>query len=70
VIVTTDLGTESDDARALVIQPNGKIVVAGTAGEDIGLVRYTTSGKLDTTSAMPARRLQISDPTTSRMASR
>jgi uncharacterized delta-60 repeat protein len=48
-IVTTDLGTQSDDARSLAIQPDGDIVVAGTAGEDVGLARYTSSGKLDTT---------------------
>lgn len=47
-IVTTDLGTQSDDARALVIQPDGRIVVVGTAGEDIALARYTPDGKLDT----------------------
>jgi uncharacterized delta-60 repeat protein len=47
-IVTTDLGTQSDDARALVIQPDGRIVVAGTAGEDIALARYMPEGKLDT----------------------
>ena len=46
-IVTTDLGTQSDDARALAIQPDGRIVVAGTAGEDIALVRYLPDGKLD-----------------------
>lgn len=48
-IVTTDLSGQDDDARALVIQPDGKIVVAGTAGEDIALARYTTDGKLDNT---------------------
>ncbi len=48
-IVTTDLGTRSDDARALVIQPDGRIVVAGSAGEDIGLARYTSTGTLDAT---------------------
>jgi uncharacterized delta-60 repeat protein len=48
-IVTTDLGTQSDDARALAIQPDGKIVLAGSAGEDIGLARYTPNGSLDPT---------------------
>ena len=38
-----------DDARALVIQPDGRIMVVGTAGEDIALARYTPDGKLDTT---------------------
>ena len=48
-IVTTDLGTQSDDARALVIQPDGRIVVAGSAGEDVALARYTAAGSLDAT---------------------
>ena len=49
-IVTTDFGALSDDdARALVIQPDGRILVVGTAGEDIALARYTPDGKLDTT---------------------
>ena len=45
--MTTDLGTESDDIRALAIAPDGRIVVTGTAGEDIALARYTPDGKLD-----------------------
>ncbi|HSD03595.1 MAG TPA: Calx-beta domain-containing protein, partial [Gaiellales bacterium] len=54
-IVTTDLGTRSDDARALAIQPDGKIVLAGSAGEDIGLARYTPNGSLDPTFASSGR---------------
>jgi uncharacterized delta-60 repeat protein len=46
-VVTTDLGTRSDDARAIAIQPDGRIVVAGTAGEDIALVRYLSDGRPD-----------------------
>jgi uncharacterized delta-60 repeat protein len=46
-VVTTDLGTRDDDARAVVIQPDGRIVVAGTAGEDVALVRYLADGTLD-----------------------
>ncbi len=46
-IVTTDLGTRSDDARALVIQPDGEIVVVGTAGDDLALARYTSAGAPD-----------------------
>lgn len=49
-IVRTDFGALSDDdARALAIQPDGKIVVAGTAGEDIALARYMPNGSLDPT---------------------
>ncbi|MBI5351847.1 MAG: hypothetical protein HZB50_04340 [Chloroflexi bacterium] len=43
-IVTTDFGTDSDDARAITIQPDGKIVVSGTR-----LARYNINGSLDTT---------------------
>ena len=48
-IVTTDLGTRTDIARALVIQPgDGGIVVAGTVDGDVALVRYTDTGEVDT----------------------
>jgi uncharacterized delta-60 repeat protein len=46
-IVTTNLGTAADDARAVVVQPDGRIVVAGSADEDIALVRYLPDGTLD-----------------------
>jgi uncharacterized delta-60 repeat protein len=46
-VVTTDLGTSGDDARAIVIQPDGRIVVAGTADEDVALARYLPDGTLD-----------------------
>jgi uncharacterized delta-60 repeat protein len=45
-IVTTNLGTESDQANALAVAPDGTIVVAGAAGEDLGLARYMSSGEL------------------------
>jgi uncharacterized delta-60 repeat protein len=48
-IKATDLGTRSDDARALVLQPDGRIVVVGTAGDDLALARYTADGQLDGT---------------------
>jgi uncharacterized delta-60 repeat protein len=54
-IVTTDLGTRSDDARAIAIQPDGRIVLAGSAGEDVGLARYTPSGSLDPTFGISGR---------------
>ena len=53
-VVTTDFGG-SDRAAALQLQPDGKLVAAGTAAGnifatgDFGLVRYTTSGGLDPT---------------------
>ncbi|ADC88827.1 hypothetical protein Thal_0191 [Thermocrinis albus DSM 14484] len=40
-IVTTDIGTNSEDkAYALAIQRDGKIVVAGTSDGDFAIVRY------------------------------
>jgi uncharacterized delta-60 repeat protein len=58
-IVTTDLEAGSDDrVAAVVIQPDGKIVVAGTAVTgtfpqqqftDFAVVRYLTNGALDQT---------------------
>ncbi|MFN8519815.1 MAG: Calx-beta domain-containing protein [Chloroflexota bacterium] len=45
--VTTDLGTQADEGRALAIGPDGRIVVAGIAGEDIALARYLPDGTLD-----------------------
>lgn len=48
---TTNLGGFFDKAYALVIQPDGKIVVAGNLGQntnsDFGLVRYHPNGTLD-----------------------
>jgi uncharacterized delta-60 repeat protein len=46
-LVTTNLGTQGDDARAVVVQPDGRIVVAGSAEEDIALARYLPNGTLD-----------------------
>jgi uncharacterized delta-60 repeat protein len=51
-IVTTDFGDGQAAADALLIQPDGKIVVAGytlSGGVDIALVRYRADGTLDTT---------------------
>ncbi|MBI3468480.1 MAG: tandem-95 repeat protein [Planctomycetes bacterium] len=52
-IATTDLTPDSsfsnDPPQAMLVQPDGKIVVAGVADSDVGLVRYNTDGSLDTT---------------------
>ncbi|HEY5616144.1 MAG TPA: delta-60 repeat domain-containing protein, partial [Bacteroidota bacterium] len=54
--VTTNFFGSYDEARAVVIQPGGKLVVAGTATNpfqesisDFGLVRYNSDGSLDAT---------------------
>jgi uncharacterized delta-60 repeat protein len=46
--LTTDTGFQQR-ATAISIQPNGKIVVAGTAYQYFSVVRYNSSGSLDTT---------------------
>ncbi len=48
--VITDIGSStSDRANAVAIQSDGKIIVAGTSGQDFALARYNTDGTLDTT---------------------
>ena len=57
--VTTDFFGGLDDARAIIIQPNGKIIAAGTIQNhpaiesfpflDFALARYNTNGSLDQT---------------------
>ncbi|MBK8464683.1 MAG: InlB B-repeat-containing protein [Chloracidobacterium sp.] len=53
--VTTAFGTNTDQAKAVAIQTDGKIVVAGysyneTSGQfEVALARYNTDGSLDTT---------------------
>ena len=50
--VTTNVGSGTDSGQAIMIQSNGKIVVAGYSGngsdDDFALVRYKTDGSLDT----------------------
>jgi uncharacterized delta-60 repeat protein len=45
--VTTDFGG-NDSANAVVVQPNGKIVAAGTSSSSFALARYNQDGSLDT----------------------
>lgn len=49
-------GTDGDVASSVVLQPDGRIVVCGQAsgdsshgGDDFGIMRFTSSGALDTT---------------------
>jgi uncharacterized delta-60 repeat protein len=46
-IVTTPVGTGSSRAHGVLLQRDGKIVVAGQAASTSALLRYTTSGSLD-----------------------
>ena len=43
----TDFGSSNDEARAIRIQTDGKIIVAGSAGNNFGLARYNTDGSPD-----------------------
>ncbi len=45
---TTSIGAASDRGRAVAIQSDGMIVVAGSSDGDVALVRYATDGALDT----------------------
>ena len=51
--VTTDVSGSYDEARALAIEPDGQLVVAGVSGtgpsRDFALVRYNMDGSLDQT---------------------
>src|SRR5947199_1993786 len=52
--VVTAIGTDGTGASALVLQPDGKLVAAGTTTSDgstydFTVVRYNTNGSLDTT---------------------
>jgi uncharacterized delta-60 repeat protein len=45
--VVTDLGTADDAAGAVIVQPGGRIVVAGQRDGDLALLRYSAGGTLD-----------------------
>jgi uncharacterized delta-60 repeat protein len=46
--VVSDLTGKVDQAFGMVVQPDGKIAVAGAVDNDFGVARYTDSGALDT----------------------
>ncbi len=53
-LVTTDFAGRTDDASAVAVQPDGKIVVVGTvqvgsSSYVFGVARYNSNGTLDTT---------------------
>ncbi len=52
-IATTDIGIERDAGTSMIIQPDGKIVVAGYSDngtdDDFAVVRYNPDGSLDNT---------------------
>ena len=50
--VTTDIGSDDDEANSVALQSDGKIVVVGYTGigsdADFAIIRYNTNGSLDT----------------------
>ena len=56
-MVTTPIGTSSDEGYSVTLQPDGRILVAGHssngANADFALVRYNADGSLDTTFGAP-----------------
>ena len=48
-IVTTDFGSSSDNGASVVIQTDGKILVAGRSFNSVALARYNNNGSLDNT---------------------
>ena len=46
-VVVTTLSSESDFGEAVVLQPDGKIVVVGGSGSRVAVLRYTSSGAPD-----------------------
>jgi uncharacterized delta-60 repeat protein len=45
--VITDFTSQNDLASSIALQPDGRIILAGVAYEDIAIARYTTNGALD-----------------------
>ena len=46
--VTTDFGRNPDIGYSVAVQSDGQILVAGSSGSNLALVRYTSTGALDT----------------------
>jgi len=64
---TTDIGTDTDDkGNAAALQPDGKIVVAGTSSNDFALARY--GGTVPATPTPTATNTPTSTPTSTPVA--
>jgi uncharacterized delta-60 repeat protein len=46
-IVTTDFGSGSVEANVATLQPDGKVLLAGTSNGDFAVARYNSNGTLD-----------------------
>ncbi len=53
----TDLSVADDVPAAIAIQPNGRIVVAGSCADDFCVARYNINGSLDTSFNATGKRL-------------
>ncbi len=47
-LLTTDFGANNDKGSSVILQADGKILVAGTSNADFALARYHADGSLDT----------------------
>jgi uncharacterized delta-60 repeat protein len=71
-ILTTDFVNSRDTARAIVAQPDGKIIVAGTSvvtgtnPSSFAFARYLTVGDVTTTTRLPLADTYVQGATTSR----
>ncbi|HEX7845057.1 MAG TPA: MopE-related protein, partial [Chitinophagaceae bacterium] len=45
--ITADLGPDYNITNSIALQPDGKIVVVGYAGNDVAVARYNSDGSLD-----------------------
>lgn len=55
IVTTGFIGPRNDQGADVVTQPDGKIIVAGTTGDEISLVRYSSDGSIDTTFGIDGR---------------
>jgi uncharacterized delta-60 repeat protein len=63
--LTTDFGSNVDSANGVVLQADGKILVAGSSAAGMALARYTSEGSLDTSFNQDGKvTLSISENTT------
>jgi uncharacterized delta-60 repeat protein len=53
--VTTSFGGRGGNGSALVVRPNGKIVVVGTSRGDVAIARHLPDGRLDTSFSSDGR---------------
>lgn len=55
-IVAIDFGSTAEEGHAVALQPDGKLVVAGSAGSDMAVARLLPDGSLDPSFDLDGRR--------------